>query len=356
MQPTNLVHRKLLLALPKCIGMFLLLLTAITATSQTFTVGNIGSPAALTFPSISGNKVVLAGDGNTFHTGIGIQGGLLQFYTAGTTGNIVFNSFSQGFFNTLLDREVMRIAGPGRTSINNSNPDPNARLDIKGHLLLRSKNASETAGIVLSNSDFTGDNFFVGMKDDNSIGFYTNLGNPGWRLWTNLATGALGINNGYGAPGAILTAGGETGPANWQLNSDVDYYNLSNEAQESSSYTLTDASPIAALSGLNITQNYTKTTRVEIQVNVQASGVSCTFCGPTDLQVSILVNGGVWKTFRHYVNNRTTSTLNGVAYIQLAPGTHSISVQVQKLAGPTLQMTADASRKSNLILLAVPAQ
>lgn len=75
----------------KCTSLLLMLTIATAASSQTITVGKIGSPAALTFPSTTGNKIVLEGNGNTFHTGIGLQGGILQFYTKSAAGNIIFN-------------------------------------------------------------------------------------------------------------------------------------------------------------------------------------------------------------------------------------------------------------------------
>jgi hypothetical protein len=312
--------------------------------AQTVRVGIDG----VKFASIGGNKVVLAGNGEAFHTGIGLQGGILQFYVPDASANISFRRTTATGLG--FDPSILHITGSGNVGINTATPG--ARLDVAGHVVLRTN--GESAGMWLGNSLQTANNYFIGVRDDNSAGIYWNGSNPSWRIWTHTNTGALGINNGVGLPGAMLVSAGAAGATNWQVQNDLAFYNLSNEVKEDNFYTLTDASPIAQPLGLSLTQTYPSTTRCVIAANVQATSISCAFCGPTELQINVLIDGAVQKSFRHYVDNGSTNTLTGLAYAQLAPGNHTIALQIQKLSGPTLSLTPEANRKSSLLVVAAP--
>lgn len=312
--------------------------------AQTVRVGVDG----VKFPSIGGNKVVLAGNGEAFHTGIGIQGGILQFYVPDASANISFRRTTATGLG--FDPSILHISGSGNVGINTATPG--ARLDVAGHVVLR--NNGESAGMWLGNSLQTANNYFVGVRDDNSAGIYWNGANPSWRIWTHTNTGALGINNGVGLPGAMLVSAGVSGATNWQVQNDLAFYNLSNEVKEDNFFTLTDAAPIVQPPGLSLTQTYPSNTRCVITANIQATANSCSLCGPTELQISVLVDGAVQKSFRHYVENGFTNTLNGIAYAQLAPGVHTISLQIQKLSGPSLTLNPTAPRQSSLVVAAAP--
>lgn len=303
------------------------------------------------FPSFGGNKVVLAGNGAANHTGIGLQGGILQFYVPDASANIIFRRLKgPNTFDT--DSTIMRITGAGNVGINTDNPG--ARLDVVGNMVIRSANG-ETAGMWMSNNTQTANNFFLGVRDETSFGFFHNVAAvPDWKLWVHTNTGTVGINSGVGQPGAVLVSAGSSGATNWQPQNDLLFYNLSNEVQESGAYSVTDAAPIVQPTGLSISQSYPSNTRCTVSFNVQATSNSCAFCGATDLQINLLVDGSVYKTFRHYVENGFTNTLNGLAYVQFAPGNHTIALQVQKISGPSLSLAHDANRKSSLLVVAVP--
>lgn len=320
---------------------------ATTTLAQTVSIVSDG----VKFPSFGGNKVVLAGNGAANHTGIGLQGGILQFYVPDASANIIFRRLSGStYYNT--DSTIMRITGAGNVGINTDNPG--ARLDVVGNMVVRSAN-SETAGMWMGNSTQTANNFFLGVRDETSFGFFYNAAAvPDWKLWVHTNTGAVGINSGVGQPGAMLVSAGSTGATNWQAQNDLVFYNLSNELQESNSYSITDAAPIVQPSGLSLTQSYPSNTRCIISFNVQATSNSCFACSASDLQINVLVDGSVQKAFRHYVDNGSTNTLTGTAYAHLAPGNHTIALQIQKLSGPTVSLTAVANRKSSLLVVAVP--
>lgn len=328
-----------------CTSAFWWLQSVVPLQAQTVRVGVDG----VKFPSAGGNKIVLSGNGATNHTGIGLQGGILQFYVPDASSNISFRRTSAGLYG--VDTMILQITGAGNVGINTATPE--ARLDVAGNILLRAN--GESAGIWMGSYFQTGNTFFFGVRDDNSVGVLYNAGvTPSWRLWTHTNTGALGINNGVGLPGAMLVSNGVAGPTNWQAQNDLAFYNLSNEVQENNFYTMTDAAPIVNPPGLSLTQTYPSNTRCVISFNVQATSNSCAFCTASDLQINVIVDGNIQKSFRHYVDNGGTNTLTGLAYAQLSPGNHTISLQIQKLSGPSVTLAPEATRKSSLLVVANP--
>ena len=80
-------------------------------------------------------------------------------------------------------------------------------LDVNGRIRLRKK-GDATAGIFFNASNGT-ETGFIGMQDDNKIGFYGS--GAGWGLAMNLQNGALLINGSPGVFGQVL---GSSGPDN----------------------------------------------------------------------------------------------------------------------------------------------
>jgi hypothetical protein len=85
-------------------------------------------------------------------------------------------------------------------------------LDVNGRIRLRKKgNASAGIYFNASNGSEAG---FVGMQDDNKIGFYGN-GGAGWGFAMNLQNGALLINGSPGIFGQVLGSFGPDNPPAW---------------------------------------------------------------------------------------------------------------------------------------------
>ena len=80
---------------------------------------------------------------------------------------------------------------------------PGFPLDVNGRMRIRqTATGANTAGMWLSGyyqSEF--DAAFVGLQDRNSVGFWSSVGNPGWRLIVSLDSGALTVTGNAFKPG-----------------------------------------------------------------------------------------------------------------------------------------------------------
>lgn len=164
-----------------------------------------GSP--LSFSNAVGNKISLWGNDPNYNYGFGIQGGLLQIHAASTVDNI---GFGFGASNNFTER--MRIQGDGKVGIGNSNP--NYLLDVGNRMRIRSGgDVTTTAGVWLNNEDNSQERAFIGMQNDNSVGFYSI--NTGWSLTMDIGTGKTRIADGSQGDGKVLTSDAN-GYATWQ--------------------------------------------------------------------------------------------------------------------------------------------
>ena len=317
---------------------------------------SIGPAAApvLRFPQVLGNKILLAGNGAVAHTGIGVQSTVLQMYVPPDgTSAFIFNNITRGYFNDFGFNELMRVSNKGNVGINKA--DPAFRLDINGSMRIRSTPGS-TAGALLGTSSMVGNAFFLGMQNDESFGFYyVDTKNPSWKFTVSAPYGHLAINGSAGADGAMLSSNGGLQPAAWQVRNYQNFYKLTTEAAETKSYSITDGAPIANPPGLSVTQNYTEATKIEAIFNVQALGTNCAFCGFTDFIVRVMLDGSPVRSFRYTIENGYTNTHSGSTLMAVAPGSHTVSVQIQKISGPTLELSNTGDRWSNLNLVCTPA-
>jgi hypothetical protein len=132
--------------------------------------------------------------------------GGLRFYTNGTGIAARF-----GFQEQL--RLVNGAAGFGVT-------DPAYRVDIGGQLRVR-QGGTSAAGLFLHQNAPNNNRVFMGMLNDNSVGFQ-GLAGGGWGLQMDVTNGNIGIKTGPSATNALTVQGAS------QLNGDV--YNSGNMA------------------------------------------------------------------------------------------------------------------------------
>jgi hypothetical protein len=84
---------------------------------------------------------------------------------------------------------------------------------------MRVREGSNTAGIWFYQSTPAADRAFIGMQDDNHVGFYGNAG-AGWGMSMNINNGNVGIG---GTPDQLLTVNGnasKVGGGSWAVYSD----------------------------------------------------------------------------------------------------------------------------------------
>lgn len=137
-------------------------------------IGTTTQLATQTFANTLGAKVALYGSSATSQYGLGIQSNLLQLYTDIAGSNIGF-----GWGSSTAFTERARIINSGEVAL-----QTNGRLQIR--------TGSQTAGLWLANAANTGNVGFMGLPNDNVMGFYGNNG-AGWGLTMNANNGYVGI-------------------------------------------------------------------------------------------------------------------------------------------------------------------
>lgn len=149
-------------------------------------IGTTAPTHPLSFGNDLGGKMSFYTPGDNTHYGIGLQSGLLQFYTDVAGADVAFGYGSSFAFN-----ETMRIKGNGAVAVGTAQPSSSALLDLnstdRGFLMPRMKEAqrasivSPTAGLMV-------------YQTDNTAGFYYYTGsswqmlapaNNGWKLTGN---------------------------------------------------------------------------------------------------------------------------------------------------------------------------
>jgi Chaperone of endosialidase len=155
-------------------------------------INNNNPQAPLEFANSAANrKIVLMSSANNDHNflGFGTTGGDLRY-------QIPFGNFEHVFFagdgGGSSSTELMKLKGTGELGIGITSPS--FRLEVNGRMRIHSggSNAS-SAGIWFNNNANNTNKGFVGMENDNSIGFY-GTGTPnGWGMVMEISTGNVGI-------------------------------------------------------------------------------------------------------------------------------------------------------------------
>jgi len=158
--------------------------------------------------AVQNRKIVLFEGANNDHQfyGFGINGSTLRYQTSGSDADHVFFSG----INSASSKELLRIKGDGNVGMGVS--DPLFKLDVGGRIRLRGT-AGNSAGIWLNNEANTAVPAFMGMQDDNKVGFYGS-GN-GWGLTMNTQSGSLNINGSAGSYGQVAASNGENQATSW---------------------------------------------------------------------------------------------------------------------------------------------
>ena len=158
-----------------------LLYTAYTLQAQNIGIGTTTPTGPLSFNSILGNKIVLWGDGNAAHYGFGIQNAQLQMYSDAPAANIVFGYGRSGSFT-----ERMRIINGGSEG-----------LILNGRVTLRNGTSpvdpAYGAGIWMLNGDNSATLGFMGVQNNQNVGFYG--GPAGWGFTYDAINSRVGIGN-----------------------------------------------------------------------------------------------------------------------------------------------------------------
>lgn len=156
-------------------------------------INNNNPQAPLQFATGPANrKIVLSSSDNNDHNFLGfgnsVDGGLRYQIPYGNYDHVFYKGDNGGFSST----ELMKLKGTGELGVGINNPT--FRLELNGRMKIHSGGTNATsAGIWFNNNANTTNTGFIGMENDNSIGFY-GTGTPnGWGLVMEISTGNVGI-------------------------------------------------------------------------------------------------------------------------------------------------------------------
>ncbi len=387
------------------------LLISISANAQNVGIGTTAPTGPLSFPNILGNKVVLYGDGNSSHYGLGIQGALLQMYSDAPAANIGFGYGRSGAFT-----ERMRLINSGSEG-----------LILNGRVSLRNGTSpvdqNYAAGIWMYRADNTAALGFMGVQNNQNMGFYggpagwgftydainsrVGIGNnnpnaplafppalgkkitlyPGATGDVGFAvagnrlqiysdnpnadvaigydaagvfnerfavkpTGALALNGNLGAPGQMMQSNGASA-ATWASPTN-DLFNRTIQVRGTNSvyitsYVLTD------VPGMNYSFNVPGNARVIVNLNVFAYAGGCAFCGASQIDLRLNLDGADVSLHRYILTNDEDMTMTGNVFLQVGAGNHTLNLRAG-ISGPGVYVGTTPSVFNNDMIIQIIQQ
>ena len=282
-------------------------------------IGNTNPATALSFGATLGKKISLY-PGATGDAGFGVYGNELRINADYSGADITF-----GYDNTIAGfTERMRIKGNGNVGIGVS--DPGLKLDISGRMRIRTGTDGE-AGIWLNNAANTNIAAFLGLENDNYIGFYG--GGSGWKFAMNTQTGALKINGSEGQAGKVLQSNGNSAAASWVSSTNILYNNTANVfGTASPQQTFPAFEPAKLITGLTYTFTVAGNAKVLVSFVVPPYTISCGPCFSTVPTFHLMLNGGTAASYWEAIQGGPAADIqvSRSKLLEVGPGTHTIEL------------------------------
>ena len=280
-------------------------------------------------------KKIILYPGGTGDASLAVFGNEMRIASDYSGANITmgYDDRSSGF------TERMRVMGNGNVGIGVT--DPSFKLDISDRMRIRSGGGFSTAGLYVNNSTNTASPGFIGMNDDAHVGFWGS--GVGWAFAMNTGNGALRISGSEGTPGKVITSGGGSAAATWDLP--VKAYQSSNPFVD-----ITNTNEISLTSISFATGNSTLIICAQLSTEIIGPCIGCSAAGA---QANVYLDGAHLVSF--FVTTPpgpgvTTGISNFLTTV--APGNHNLELKIKNYSGPNFTIV-DAYNGSHLSVLVV---
>ncbi|MES2776201.1 MAG: hypothetical protein V4722_18640 [Bacteroidota bacterium] len=216
----------------------------------------------------------------------------------------------------------LALSAQGNIGIGIANPQE--KLDVAGRMQLNGSSPFD-AGVWLNNAGVK--RAFIGLKDNNYVGFYS-AGGAGWAGFTvNTASGALSLNGNEGQPGQLLSSNGGA-VAGWTNRPYVTYYN------EAGATSLSGSALCADIGGVNgQVLSLTQDAYITYQFNTTLYASNGSFGGASIGAVSIQFLNGASQvvsgaTSQYSLQNFTATTILATGIGILPAGNYTIRARL----------------------------
>jgi hypothetical protein len=247
----------------------------------------------------------------------------------------------------------MVITNGGNVGIGTASPA--FKLDIADRMRIRSGGGFSSAGLYLNNNNNTASPAFIGMHDDNHVGFWGST--VGWGLTMNTDNGALKVNGNEGSNKQVLTSSGSGNGSSWKTMGSLiqTYYNYPAYLSNSEG-TLTSGNTVV-FTALTSTITVSTKSRLIISASVSAYNGFCVGCGSGNALLDIRVNGteagpGIYSGVSGIAAVNGSDGFGTISnyFYDVNPGTYTIEFIAQTLIGHELALY---SKYSTIMVLPV---
>ncbi len=308
---------------------------------------NLSVKNGMNIDQANGNNGTL--DNNILRFGGGGSGEAISSgRTAGSN-----NQYGLDFYTSNLKRMI--ISNTGNVGIGLTSP--NFILDISNRMRIRSGgDITTTAGLWLNKTDNLSLQAFIGIENDNYVGFYGAQG-AGFKFAMNTQTGALKINGSEGLAGQVVQSNGNNAPT-WASSTNTLYNNTGIVYG-----TASPAQPFAAgggealITGLSYTFSVSGNAKVLVSFNVPPFTNYCFGCNPALAKIKMRFNGGLAGNYRSNLPGETYLLMSGTNLLQVGPGTHTIQLFGEAGSGGMgFLMWGNSANEANFMIVQVIPQ